>query len=64
MQIQDNFLSSFKKDKLYFFQNPKNYCRDPDCPEGCDLDHGECNQPNVCTCKVGYYGQACQVKYF
>ena len=46
---------------LTFFQNPKNYCRDPDCPEGCDPDHGECNEPNVCTCKVGYYGQACQV---
>ena len=42
------------------WQNPDNYCRDPACPEGCVKGHGTCSRPNVCKCKVGYYGHACQ----
>lgn len=42
------------------WKNPKNYCRDPDCPEGCEPDRGDCHEPNICHCRVGYYGHACQ----
>ena len=42
------------------FQNPQNYCRDPACPEGCDKEHGHCSKPNICHCRAGYYGHACQ----
>ena len=44
-------------------QNPDNYCRDPQCPEGCEEGRGICTKPNVCHCRAGYYGHACQVKY-
>ncbi|XP_059087649.1 delta-like protein 1 [Tigriopus californicus] len=40
--------------------NPENYCRDPACPEGCDENHGSCTKPNVCHCRAGYFGHACQ----
>ena len=47
--------------KICYFelQNERNYCRDPDCPEGCPINRGVCHQPNVCTCKVGYFGHTC-----
>jgi len=44
------------------FKNPKNYCRDPDCPD-CDPERGECTGPNICTCKVGFFGDTCKVEW-
>ncbi len=44
----------------FLLKNPKNYCRDPDCPD-CDSERGDCTGPNICTCKVGYFGDSCKV---
>ncbi|XP_046642979.1 delta-like protein 4 isoform X2 [Daphnia pulicaria] len=36
-------------------------CQTPICKKGCSADHGYCEVPNQCRCRVGWWGSNCDV---